>query len=134
MRNVKKIFTGVLTLCLISVLNFNTFASYGDLLKGYGDIFGSMGQALEKADKGDTAGALKDYFGALGSLAEKTEELTKTTVLQDVQAYEEKMDEFIKYLDTIEDKMKEQKTSDEDKQKIAKIIARILNKLKSLTE
>lgn len=89
MKNNKKIISRVIVLVLIVVFSFNAFATnYGDLFKGYGDIFGNMGQAIDKAEKGDTSGALKDYFGALGDMVEKTEELTKTTVLQDVQSFE----------------------------------------------
>lgn len=127
--------TVLITIVALScIFSFNTFANYGDLLKGYSDILGKYSDAIEKADKGDTAGALKDYVGALGDIYKTTEELTKTTVLQDVQEYEEQIDAFIKYLDTIDDKMKEQKTSDTDKQKITKILTRILAKMKTLIE
>lgn len=116
------------------IISFTTFANYGDLFKNYGDILGKYGDAIEKADNGDTTGALKDYFGALGDIYKTTEELTKTTVLQDVQEYEEQIDDFIMYLDAIDDKMKEQKTSDADKQKISKVLTRILTKMKALVE
>lgn len=126
----------IVSLILLVLISFSSLAStsYGDIFKSYGDIFGKYGTALDKADKGDTTGALKDYFGALGDIYKTTEELTKTTILQDVQGYEAKIDDFIKYLDTIETKMKEQKTTNEEKEKIKKVLDRIFDKMKKLVE
>ncbi len=131
----KKIIAGALSIVLGISICFNAFAdSCSDVFKSFGDALGGMGSAIDKADKGDTAGALQDYANALGSLIDTTAELSKTTVLQDVESYEEELDEFIKYLGNIDEKMKEQKTSDSDKKKIAKILTNMKEKMQKLVK
>lgn len=132
MNNKKRIISMLLIFTLIVSLHSITFAKYESALGSLGNMFGNMGSAIDKAEKGDTSGALNDYFNAFGDLANTATELSKTTVLEDVQEYEKQIDNFIKYLDTIDDKIKEQKTSNDEKKKINKVLDRIKQKLKTL--
>ena len=124
----------IISLILLVVISFSSFASssYGDLFKGFGNALGGLAQSSGTSEK--EAKAYGDLMGSLGSMLDTAVELSKTTVVEDLQEYEEDIDGFIKYLDTIETKMKEQKNTNEEKEKIKKVLDRIFDKMKKLVE
>ena len=133
MKNRKKI-VGVISIVLITVISFNSLASssYGDLFKGFGNALGGLAKSSGTSEK--EAKAYGDLMGSLGSMLDTAVELSKTTVIEDLQEHEQNLDDFIKYLDSIETKMKEQETTQAEKEKIANVLKRIFGKMKNLVD
>lgn len=134
MKMNNKILVVAISIFLIIVLSFSSFASssYGDLFKGFGNALGGLAQSSGTSEK--EAKAYGDLMGSLGSMLDTAVELSKTTVVEDLQEYEESIDDFIKYLDNIETKMKEQETTQAEKEKIANVLKRIFGKMKTLVD
>ena len=134
MKMNNKILVVAISIFLIIVLSFSSFASssYGDLFKGFGNALGGLAQSSGTSEK--EAKAYEDLMGSLGSMLDTAVELSKTTVVEDLQEYEESIDDFIKYLDNIETKMKEQETTQAEKEKIANVLKRIFGKMKTLVD
>lgn len=134
MKHSNKIVIAVISVALIITLSFSSFASssYGDLFKGFGNALGGLAQSSGTSEK--EAKAYGDLMGSLGSMLDTAVELSKTTVIEDLQEYEQNLDDFIKYLDNIETKMKEQETTQAEKEKITNVLKRIIGKMKTLVD
>lgn len=130
----KKTIGITVSVLLLLTISFTSLASssYGDLFKGFGNALGGLAQSSDTSEK--EAKAYGDLMGSLGSMLDTAVELSKTTVIEDLQEHEQNLDDFIKYLDNIETKMKEQETTQAEKEKIANVLKRIFVKMKTLVD